>query len=192
VGALNDLRLFLNQLPSGAIENISAVERILASCWHELTQYDGGMEGYKLKGRMETVTWNAPLLRFAIERHGGTVMGSVYAEMQNWTVNTETAEASVERGRRRQVEAKEKPLKVGPIADELVRMIADHQNDPRLKWNSDSRVKVVIADVIPATNQQTTAGRRKRFWTALEQKLRPNGWTRVSSRSQFFQRISEG
>jgi hypothetical protein len=187
---LSDLRLFLNRLPSGAIENVFALELILASCWHELKPNDGGMEGYKLRGRMESVFWNSPFLQFEIERHGGTVMGSVYAEVQQWTVNIEMAEASVERGRRRQVEAKAKPVKVEPIADDLMRMIVERQNDPRLKWDGDSRVKIVIANVIPATNQQTTSGRRKRFWTALEQKLRSNGWARVSNNSQFLQRIA--
>lgn len=186
---LNKLRTYLNQIPVGPIADTSAVEDHLAASWHDLKQDDGGMEGYKLRGRMESVAWNAPFLQFEIERHGGTVNGSVYAEVQQWTVNIETAEASVERGRRRQVEAKAKPLKVEPIADELMHIIAECQNDPRLKWDGDSRVRIMIAEVIPATNQQTTSGRRKRFWKALEQKSQSHGWKRVSSRSQFLQRI---
>ena len=147
------------------------------------------MEGYKLRNRMEAVVWNPPMLKFSIERHGATVLGSVYAEMQDWTVDIDRAEATFERGKRRQVYPKDKPLKVEPIADELIHNIVERHNDARLKWQGERRVRILIGEVIPATNQQTTAARRKRFWKAIEGKIQPHGWKRVSDRSQFLERI---
>lgn len=52
------------------------------------------MEPYKLIGRMESVTWTPPILTFRIERHSGTVNGSVYAEMQCWDVDCEQMSAN--------------------------------------------------------------------------------------------------
>jgi hypothetical protein len=54
------------------------LETILASCWHELDQnHAGGMVAEKLYDRIEEVLPEPPLLTFTIERHGGTVRGSL-------------------------------------------------------------------------------------------------------------------
>ena len=66
-------------LTSGRIHWTPEVEEVLASCWHNLNGgEEGGMEGHKLKNRMESVMWNPPLLEFDIERHGATVNGAVW------------------------------------------------------------------------------------------------------------------
>ena len=46
------------------------------------------MQGYKLLGRTEAVSWERPVLRFVIERHGGAAFGSTRAELQRWEVDT--------------------------------------------------------------------------------------------------------
>jgi hypothetical protein len=79
------LRIYLATLPPGPISDPAALERLLAACWDEFTGDYGGMEGYKLLGRMEDVTWGPPVLSFSVERHGGTVMGSSRAELQGWS-----------------------------------------------------------------------------------------------------------
>jgi hypothetical protein len=175
--------------PAGPMEDTEELDDVLASYWHELDGSDeGGMEGRKLKGRMEATEWNPPLLTFNIERHGATVNGSVYAEVQHWSVNVDTGEASLKGSRRRQVSAKDKPLKVGPLVEEIIAAIVERANDHRLKWDGDQKVRVLISSVISATNNQTRSARHKRFWDAMEEKIEPLGWTRLSPRSSYLQK----
>jgi hypothetical protein len=187
---LEDLKLRLSQLSAGTIQGW-AIEDALASCWHELKgNEEGGMVAYKLrKGRMEDVVWNPPLLAFAIERHGAVVNGSVYAEVQHWSVNVDTRTATLGETERRLLGMKDKPLKVEPLVDGLIKSIVEHASDSRLKWDGDSKVKALIAEIIPATNRETTTARRKRFWKALEAKIHAHGWQRLAPRSQFLVRL---
>lgn len=174
---LQKLRNYLQNLEPGETGEDTPLEELLSQCWHELKGDDGGMEGYKLIGRMEDVAWNPPILTFRIERHGGTVQGSVYAEMQAWTVDAEKGTASCnEFAGRRLVGERDKPFKAGPVAKEIARLVTRGKKDPRLKWKTESKVRILVSEVVPATNQQTTTGRRRRFWRALQQELSPHGW----------------
>lgn len=67
-----------------------------------------------------------------------------------------------------------------PLAEDVATVIRSGQPDPRLKWLSDGEVRVLIGKIIPAESavQQTLAARRKRFWTALDEALKPQGWGR--------------
>lgn len=80
----DQLRDLLATLSPGPIPNLGDLERSLAACWHEFKGDDGGMEGYKLLHRMENVAWHPPILSFTIERHGGTVLRSSRATLQEW------------------------------------------------------------------------------------------------------------
>src|ERR1700758_537579 len=145
------LKSYLDSLQPGPLEK-EPLEPLLVSAWDELEgSADGGMESYKLKGRMETIAWHPPILSFQIERHGGTVNGSVYAEMQQWEVDCEKGVANYDKfnSRRRQVAAKNRPLKVAPIAKEIADVIRRGVADDRVKWLSSSEAKVLIAEVIP-------------------------------------------
>ena len=146
-----------------------------------ITSHDGNLEPYKLLNRTENLSWNPPFVEFDIERHGATVNGSVYAEVHHWRVNVETTEASIESNSRRQVGQKDKALKVQPLAQEIASLILGRECDIRLIWKNDKLVRLDINKLIPATNQQTTASRRKRFKTALEAVLAPHGWKRTST-----------
>jgi hypothetical protein len=184
---LDKLRTHLCELPAGHVTDVAPVEGLLASCWHELVGGEsGGMEGYKVRGRMEDVTWDPPKLSFAIARHGGAAMGSVYAEIQSWEVDVDRGTASGGVTGRRQVEPRNPPLHVGPIAQEIADLIIQGKQDPRLKWKSPNKVRVLVGKVIPADcPQQTLAGRRKRFWDALSAQLNDAGWERRAG-SQFW------
>lgn len=186
---LKEIRAYLAETPAGAIgsDRTSEVERLLAECWDavKVTSQDEGLEPYKLRNRTEGLTWNPPLLKFQIERHGGTAMGSVYAEVHSWKVNLETGEASLTGERRRLVRERDAPLNVKALADQLAKAILKGKRHPHLKWDGNSRVRVLIAEVIPATNRETTSGRRKRFWKALEEQVLTHGWRRASAKSQF-------
>ena len=169
--------------------NEEQLETLLVCAWDELdNSADGGMESYKLKGRMENVAWNPPILSFQIERHGGTVNGSVFAEMQQWDVDCEKGVANYDKfnSRRRQVAAKDRPLKVAPIAKEIADVIRRGVADDRVKWLSSSEAKVLISEVIPDGGaQQTVSGRRKRFYTALQHELAETSWTKRANSPVF-------
>jgi len=176
-----DLQTWMRTVPAGEINNTLALEELLSDCWGELRGDTGGMAGYKLKNRLEDAKWDPPILSFAIERHGGIVMGSGYAEIQDWKVNLDDGTATLERPysprKRWVVGHRNSPLKVGPIAAEIGELIVKGKQDPRLKWKSPNEAKVVIGVVVPDNcPQQTLTGRRKRFKKALQEYLNPYGW----------------
>jgi len=186
---LHALMSYLRRQPPGPLADKDQIEQLLISAWDELPgSADGGMESYKLKGRMENVAWNSPILSFRIERHGGTVNGSVYAEMQQWEVDCEKGFANYDKfnSRRRQVAAKSRPLKVVPIAKEIANVVLRGAEDDRLKWLSSTEVKVLISEVISGAGaQQTVSGRRKRFYAALENELAETGWAKRANSPVF-------
>ena len=122
-------------------------------------------------------------VHFALERHGGIVCGSIYAELHRWNVDllNETATYGEEGGRRRLYRCDES-LKVGPIAADLVTAILAHDTScASLKWRSEDDVQIKPATVIPTTNQQTTSGRRRRLCRKLNELLAPHGWMEIGS-----------
>jgi len=177
--ALATLRGFARNLKPGEIADRAALEALLSQCWHELKLEgdEGGMDGYKLIGRMENVVWNPPVLTFRIERRGGTVYGSVYAEIQAWTVDVEkgTASCAASAGRR-MVGERDKPFEAGAAARQIADLITSRKSDPRLEWKTATKVRILVGKVVPATNLQTSTARRKRFWQALQLELAPRGW----------------
>jgi hypothetical protein len=70
-------------------------------------------------------------------------------------------------------------LDVKRLADETAAMVVSGCESPRLRWVNPNRVRILISDVIPTTNKQTTTSRRKRFVAALEPMLDSQGWQRV-------------
>jgi hypothetical protein len=186
---LQALKSYLSSQPSGPLAEEEEVEALLVCAWDELDgSADGGMERYKLRGRIESLTWNPPTLSFQIERHGGTANGSVYAEMQQWEIDCEKGIANYDKfkSRRRQVAAKSSPLKVEPIAKEIANIIRCGKTDDRLKWLSSSEAKVLISEIIPNNCcQQTLSGRRKRFYAALQLEVAAAGWSKRANSPVF-------
>jgi hypothetical protein len=129
------------------------------------------MEGYKLRTRTEDMQWAPPILAFDIERHAQQSGDSTRAVVHTWSVNTETSEASIVNARQRYIGGMDKPLKVGPLAEEVVKLILNRANDPRLRGLSDTRVKIATRKFIPKTNWRTTKGRTERFQTCVVQLL---------------------
>jgi len=70
---------------------------------------------------------------------------------------------------------RQKRVDVNPIADLVANWIAKESSAPCLKWYPDGRVKVIIGKVIP------DQGGRRRFRTALESLLHPQGWRTVGT-----------
>lgn len=185
---MKDLIDYLDSMGPGPIKkNIEDLERAVWNCWGE---FDGTqeMEGYKLLHRMESVRWQPPILTFVIERHGATVLGSKYAELQKWELNLDTGKATVSGFRKRLVFPLSSRMNVRPYAEEIAGLIMNQKEDDQLRWNKDGSVRVKIGEVaLWGTNKQTIAGRRKRFRKALDELLSVSGWK--PKRPNVYERI---
>jgi hypothetical protein len=198
--ALDALRPFLAHTPAGPVpeEQIGQVERLLANAWDELAGGDDeAMAGHKVLGRTEDLTWEPPELSFAIERHGAIVRGGTRAEMHGWGVDVQTGEAQrwASRSHYRQVYRRAPAVRVEPVADGVVRAVADARPHPAVAWVTPARVRVTPARIdalgLGDGFKATVAGRRRRFVAALVARLGPLGWSRVpSGRSLRFDRTA--
>jgi hypothetical protein len=185
------LRRFLAAAGPGPIEDAVALIALLAAVWPSLDGADDeAMASWKL-GRMEGPEWRPPLLTFVIERHGGFVLGSTRAELQQWTVNLDTLTASVEVAGRRQLRPLAPRLNVARLVAEIMELVAAGVEDDRLGWSADRQtVRVRISKIIPADGfQQTVAGRRKRFRDKLRAAMAASGWS-VGTAAGTFVRTS--
>ena len=119
-----------------------------------------------------------PKLTFRIERHGGTVCGSSRAEMQYWVVDVDAATAMLEKSGRRQLRSMQPRLDVTPLAETVAELIVNGERHDWLKWHSPERVRVLVGKILPERSavKQTLAGRRRRFWAALYEKVESMGW----------------
>ena len=181
---LDRLRSYMKKAPAGAVKSsdVPKVVSLLAECWSDLAgPFEGGMADYKLHGRTEGLSWNPTELSFTIERHGAVVMGSVYAELQNWVVDVVKGSARRQTGGKRVIGQKAKPLKVGPLVEDVIELIRARADDPQLKWQNPDRVRVMIGQIIPGDSaaKQTLKGRRIRFSLELETQMRAIGWEKV-------------
>ncbi|MDA2920910.1 hypothetical protein MYX76_15700 [Desulfobacterota bacterium AH_259_B03_O07] len=179
---MKELLEYLYSLKAGPVSDINTLIDILVPCWHEID--DSGLEGMEADKlyRIEKANWDPPILRFKIERHGGTVHGSTRADVQQWEINVKEMKAHVNRIGHRQIIPMQPRLDVSPIAEEIVKLIIDRKEDGRLKWNKDGNVRILISEIIPKglTVQQTLAGRRKRFRSAVDERLTESGWKKIS------------
>jgi hypothetical protein len=158
------------------------IAALLATCWHEFTGADlERMHAGKL-GRMKHLRWEAPVLSFTVERHGGMGMGSTRAEHQRWQVDLDRRTATCERSRSyRQVLARTSAIRIEPIARELADNIIAGRADERLEWQGAQTVRILAAKVFPSGSgyMQTVTGRRKRLRETLERLLSENGWREI-------------
>src|SRR4051794_23218609 len=131
------LRELLAPLGPGSMSETTELERSLACCWDEFDgSAEGGMEGDKLLGRMESVGWQPPVLTFVIERHGGIVRGSTRAELQHWSVNLDDATATLSRTGHRQLEPMSPRITTSEMrerAGRLAELIVNGRDDERLR-----------------------------------------------------------
>src|SRR4051794_36586696 len=117
---LDALKRILDQLPPGPITDSAKIEAALAAAWPEIKGSDAeATSARKLIGRMESIDWQPPILKFLLERHGETVQGSVYAPVHRWKVDVLQGTASCSIAGRRQVKPKDKKLHVSAFAEEL-------------------------------------------------------------------------
>lgn len=173
---------YLASIKPGPIPDTIELEPLLVACWQQLDGGDAqGMAFYKLRGRMEEVEWEPPILSFTIERHGATVMGSTRADLQRWQVNVDERTAICWTAGTRQVYPRQPPLDVRSIAEEIAQLVVNHQEDERLRWKKDGSVHVNISRILPEGSavKQTLEGRRIRMRDAVQERLNQEGWQKV-------------
>jgi hypothetical protein len=166
------LREFLQAQPAGPVVDETLVG-VLMDAWDSLNRDDTRMEAFKLR-RIEAPSWDGSMLRFSVERHGWTALGSTRAEMQHWVVDPRAGTAVLERSTHRQLEPMAPRLDVRPLVAEVAALIVDGVDDERLKWSADGTVVTVrIGEIILAESaaRQTVTGRRRRFRAALDEAL---------------------
>jgi hypothetical protein len=131
--------------------------------------------------RAEDLTWKPPILSFTLERHGGTVNQSSRADLHFWEVNVDTLHAAIVRESYRQLQPLDKRLNTKKLAQDVAKRILAGEQHETLQWKDAQTVSLKIAALIPETNQQTTASRRRKFYDDLEQTLKPEGWIKAGT-----------
>jgi hypothetical protein len=184
--SMEKLRLFLSELPPGELipseEHRTAVLQLLMDCWSSLIGSEEENTFSNKIPRAESVSWNPPLLKFQLERHGGTVNGSTRANVHYWEVNVDLGTAKILKNGQRQLSQLDKRMDTKALAQEIASCIINEHKHPAVVWNNDrDSVEIKISVIIPETYAQTTANRRKRFKQQLETILLDQGWIRFQS-----------
>ena len=182
---MQELRNFLASLPPGSIAAPSRLERILASSCHDFEySTQENMKAGELKNReMEEVEWNPPTLSFTIQRYRVTLLGSATSERQRWAVNVDTKEALCYNAGSGQTTPSQPPLNVEPIAEEVVRLVKNHQKTEWLKWQNDGSVHVVMGKVLPVSTNlnKHLSQKRERFLAKVDESLTTAGWMKIKT-----------
>ena len=108
-------------------------------------------------------------------------MGSSRAHLLGWKLNMSEKTAICYQAGHRQLKPMQERVNVKPIAEEVTRLIINHKEDERLKWNDDGTVRILIGEIFPSGSavNQTLQGRRKRFKQALDNHLNEAGWQKI-------------
>ena len=188
--------IFLADCPKGVLPEAAQrkLEVLLSRCWDDLAGSSAErMEGYKLheaKRHTEQMVWDPPFLRFQIDRHGGTVLGSSRGGIHSWEVNLDAQTAAIVGRGARQLRPRAAPLDVQALAATIAARVTAGQADSRIVRRGNT-VRILTSQIASGDNEQTTDGRRRRFRRALEQLLQAQGWRRKNAGSHLvFERSS--
>lgn len=188
MNSLNGLKNFIKNLPAGPIQDDRKLDNLLRYCWDILEGSKVTKMGFSKLHRIENPLFEPPSkIIFEIERHGQTVHGSVYADLHRWTIDVEKGTAECDEFyKKRVVGVKDAPLKVQPLAEKVFTQITEGDKSSKyLKWISDNKVRVLIGNVIPETNQWTTNSRRNRFRGVLDPMLEKHGWRSAQAQNTY-------
>ena len=156
---------------------------LLTELWPHLSgSNETAMADHKVD-RADRLVYEPPFVTFAVERHGAMVAGaSSRAELQSWVVDLEKLTAMCSTVGHKQMHPMQKPLDVGPMANEIAHAVLKGENRPELKWRARDDVQLEMGKVIPnelGTAKATMEGRRKRLRLKLAEILASKGWVSV-------------
>ena len=152
--------------------DISHGELIVLWVETELHGDDEGMTVNKLLvDRVENLRREDDLVRFEIERHGGTVRGSSRAHVQHWVIDVLRRERWIEMTTFRQLSERAKAVSVEQFVAPIIEGI--ESADPRVVFSlANGGVRVNIEAFIPNVGyRETIQGRRRRLRLRLNQVL---------------------
>ena len=178
------LHTLLADIPTGEVPDPHGLDLFLADHWDQFEgSGDGGMEAYKLRGRMEQVRWEPPILRFVIERHGGTVCGSTRADLQHWAVDIDAGTAEITKTGHRQLYSMAPRLSIKGMAGEIAQAILNGTDENRIAKSPNGTVTIRTSAIFPADSgyKRTIQSRRKRLCEHVAVLLEPHGWKQVGS-----------
>jgi len=178
---MKDLATALSDIPAGPLEgdDHATALRALEEHWDALRGSEVESTTADKLYRAEDLTWAPPVLTFRLERHGRTVNSSTRADHHYWEVNVDTGEARIVRRGHINLYPQNKRFTAQKPAREIADRILVGETHETLKWIGEDTVRVNIAVVVPGVGQQTTTGRRRRFYKALEELLNQHGWTQI-------------
>lgn len=175
--SLDELRRTLNSLQTSEVPN--DMVGLLMQVWDDLDGgRDHGMQAYKLD-RATGLRWDDPVLTFTIERHGGIVLGSTRAEIQEWNVDLAEATAEASVVGQRQVRARGEAVtsqELHLVACEITAAVAAGANYRLFSYTAKGFVRVHVGEIIGDGPAQTLEGRRKRLRAALVAEMEKIGW----------------
>lgn len=171
----------LSSISFGEVADPSILAKALAKEWSRFDgSGEGGMKGEKLLGRMENVIWEPPSLRFTVERHGGTVLGSTRAELQHWEVNLDEMTAEIVKSGHRQLAPMANRISIKPLAEEIANVILSGVEDDRVT-EKDGAFAIKTSMLFPTGSgyKRTVEGRRNRLCDSIAEILADHGWKKV-------------
>src|SRR5262249_33354651 len=149
VTGVDRLRAHLATVQPGELADTADLEPLLAASWDEFTGDDGGMEGYKLLGRIEDVTWQPPKLTFTIERHGGTVLRSTRAALQQWELNVEQKTAVIVKCGHRQLQPMAERIYIKPLVESILAAIRSGSGNELVEKHEDGTFSLNTTLIFP-------------------------------------------
>jgi hypothetical protein len=179
---LNKLIEFLLSLQNGDVSksNVSKLEHLLCECWDRFSgSASEGMEAYKLIDSMKDVYFKYPFLYFVVELKGDTVLRSNRTDLYNWLLNIENKQATCQKKRYLHAEPRSNSLYIVLIAKEVIRKILNHQKDPRIKWENNGTVRLLMEEMISTGRRTTLNYRRKKIRGKVDEILLPIGWRKI-------------
>ncbi|BFN37822.1 hypothetical protein [Fidelibacter multiformis] len=178
---LEALRKYLESLPSGKIEkgqDVFKVKHYISNCWDIFKYSDGKNINSVINNKpIYNVVWNPPVIKFKIPEYYNN-RSTTRVDCEEWHLDLDTKIAKCYIGGYIQLLPKKPRLNVKPIAEELVPIIINRKEDPRIEWKKDGSVRIKLGEIITSDRQfnRTVQDRRKRFKAELNRLLEEQGW----------------
>jgi hypothetical protein len=179
--ALAMLRRAMAGLPSGPVDEDSddfgTVVSALRAAWPFLHGSNAQSTTADKIYRLEHLAWDAPTLCFQLERHGAMVVGgSGRAGLHAWSVDVENGTASCSTGGYRRLRSADSAFPTQETVRKLLVLLRDRGQHPWLNWIDEKTARLNMSKIVPTTNSQTTAGRRRRLIFHLATMAPGIGW----------------